>query len=241
MKNDSNQKNYSNLYKNSSFIQDIDRNVLAVRTKLKDIVFDNSKKVLDIACGVSTLSKNFSSQAYGLDINKQSIVFAKKNEIKVKFGDIEKKWSYANNSFDIVIASQIIEHLVDTDHLLRESKRVLRKNGLLIIITPNLASWFNRLLLLLGYQPFFTEVSTIDKTLGLTFTRKLTKVRKPLGHLRLFTLGALKDLVELHGFHLYQAKGLEFVFFPRYLLFLDKFFSYIPTLASNIIVVGIKK
>src|SRR3989344_5745663 len=119
--------------------------------------------------------------------------------IKAKFGDAEKKWDYPDGYFDIVIMSHIIEHVVNPDHLLSEARRVLKRKGLVIINTPNLAAWFNRILLLFGFQPFFTEVSSLDKTLGLKFTRKLTPYTNPLGHLRVFTGGALKDIMEMHG------------------------------------------
>jgi hypothetical protein len=38
-------------------------------------------------------------------------------------------------------------------------RRVLREGGYLLITTPNLASWVNRLVMLLGYQPYNCEVS----------------------------------------------------------------------------------
>jgi hypothetical protein len=48
---------------------------------------------------------------------------------------------------------------VRADHLLAEVKRDLKPDGLPIIMSPNLISWINRLLLLLEYQLFQAEVS----------------------------------------------------------------------------------
>lgn len=232
------QKYYSISYK-TRVSEDINtRSATIIRAKLNDIPFSKENRVLDVACGISTLGKMFGGHVYGFDINRESIEHAKKHGISSKFGNVEKKWNYPSHTFDIVIASHIIEHVVNPDFLLLEAKRVLKKNGILIIATPNLAAWFNRILLLLGIQPFFTEVSTRDKTLGLTFTRKFTVERNPLGHLRVFTYQALKDLLEFHKFSLISSHGMEFVPFPTPLLIIDKILSRFVSLASTYIIVA---
>lgn len=239
-----NTKNPYQQYYSKSYIDDstdrINKEwVKIVKSKL-GIPFYPNKKVLDIACGISTLGKIFSNDVYGFDINQEAVKVAQKNGIKARLGDVEKKWDYPDGCFDIVIASHIIEHVVNPDQLILEAKRVLKKNGILIVATPNLAAWFNRILLLLGFQPFFTEVSTVDKTLGLKFTRKLTQLRSPLGHLRIFTPGSLKEILELHGFRITKTAGAEFLSFPAPLLFIDRLSSHIVSLASNIIIIGKK-
>lgn len=234
------QKYYSKSYKNNATANVNDAWIKAIKPKLK-IPFSSQKKILDVACGISTLGKNFSDRVYGLDLNQEAIKIARKHGINAKVGDVEKTWNYPNEYFDIVIASHIIEHVVNPDHLILEAKRVLKKNGLFIVATPNLAAWFNRALLLLGFQPFFTEVSTIDKTLGIKFTRKLTQVRNPLGHLRIFTLDSLKDILKLYGFRISKISSTEFGSFPPIFGFIDKMISNNVSLASVIIIVGKKK
>lgn len=211
-----------------------------IRSKLKEIPFSPNIKVLDVACGISRLGKTFSNCVYGFDINQESAKFAKKNGVIFKLGNIEKKWDYPDRYFDIVIASHIIEHVVNPDFLILEAKRVLKKGGLLIICTPNIAAWFNRILLLFGIQPFFTEVSTVDKTLGLKFTRFFSASRNPLGHLRLFSSGALREILMLHGFKVIKSSGAEFVVFPRLLFLIDMLFARFTSLASTIVMVGKK-
>ena len=58
-----------------------------------------------------------------------------------------------DNSFDVIVAGDIIEHLYDTDVFMAELRRVLAPNGHLIITTPNLAWWWNRFRLLFGRLP----------------------------------------------------------------------------------------
>lgn len=240
-----NTKNPYQQYYSKSYIDDstdrINKEWIKIVKSKLPISFDPDKKVLDVACGISTLGKAFSNNVYGFDTNPEAIKIAKKNGIKATLGDVEKKWNYLDNYFDIVIASHIIEHVLNPDQLILEAKRVLKKDGLFIVATPNLGAWFNRVLLFLGLQPFFTEVSTLDKTLGLKFTRKFTSLRSPLGHLRIFTHGSLKDILELHEFKILKIAGAEFLSFPPILRLIDRFFAHIFSLASSIIIIGKKE
>jgi len=233
-------KYYSDSYTNNYLTDCISSKWTETLRSRLAIPYSPRKKILDVACGTGMLGKILSDNVYGFDLSQEAVEIAKKNGINVQLGDVERKWNFPDNYFDTVIASHIIEHMVNPDHLLLEAKRVLKKDGLLIIATPNLAAWFNRILLLLGYQPFFTEVSTLDKTLGLKFTRKFTNLRNPLGHLRLFTCRSLKDILELHGFEITKISGAEFLAFPPLLLFIDKMFTHLTPFASNIIVVAKK-
>ncbi len=234
------QQYYSRSYVSEAAFQ-VNRKSISVLTKqLKNIPFSPKNKVLDVACGVSVLGKSFGNNVYGIDSNNVAVRAARNNGIKAKRADVEKPWGYADRYFDIVIASHIIEHVVNPDHLLSEAKRVLKRNGILIVITPNLAAWFNRVLLLFGFQPFFSEVSTVDKTVGLTYFQKRGANKNPVGHLRIFTPGALQDIVELHGFQIIKTGSTEFGSFPPIITFFDKLFARIYPLAACIFIVAKK-
>ena len=60
---------------------------------------------------------------------------------------------FADESVDIVIANQILEHTKEVFWIMHEISRVLRVGGRLIVGVPNLAAFHNRILLLLGRQP----------------------------------------------------------------------------------------
>jgi ubiquinone/menaquinone biosynthesis C-methylase UbiE len=242
----SNDKIYSEYYSDKEYIElrirDAKRYVNYIRDR---ITIPSDGHILEVGCGTaefgSVLMHEYGSHVYGIDRNIVAVSIARKKGIQALKGDVEKTWPFENRKFDVVIASQIIEHIVNPDNLFTESQRVLKRNGLLIIATPNLAAWFNRVLLPLGYQPFFTEVSTIDKTLGLDFTRGLTNIRNPLGHLRCFTLRALTDMYQLYDFDVIMAKGASVSYLPRYMNLLDQFFSNFPSLATDLLVVGRRK
>jgi 2-polyprenyl-3-methyl-5-hydroxy-6-metoxy-1,4-benzoquinol methylase len=86
--------------------------------------------------------------------------------------------------FDVVLLIDVIEHLFGTDRAIAEIRKVLRKDSFLVISTPNLSSFANRLLLLFGYQPLGTEVST-HKHYGRP--KKYNLREGVAGHLRMFS------------------------------------------------------
>lgn len=239
-------EDYTEKYKDPEYIRLRALDALRLVNQLKDLkIFKKRNKTLDVGCGTgefgAAFQRNFGANVFGFDLNKLGVLKAKKNGLIARIGNIDRRWPYQNSFFDSILGVQIIEHLVETDHFLQESKRILKKNGILVLTTPNLAAWFNRIILLFGYQPFFTEVSTLDKTLGLSFTRNLTPNRKPLGHLRCFTLKSIKDILELHGFEIIKIKGSTVTYFPKYMYPLDKFFSYLPGLSTDLLIVARKK
>lgn len=70
-------------------------------------------------------------------------------------------------SFDLVVMLEVIEHIVNAEHLLAEVRRVLKPGGALVLSTPNFAWLYNRLRILIGqlshdegyHYRFFTRAS----------------------------------------------------------------------------------
>jgi len=99
--------------------------------------------VLEVGCGegygTSLLSKNV-AKIIGLDIDNKTILHAsKKYESRnciFKLYD-GKNIPYSNDTFDVVISFHVIEHIKEDLNYISEIYRVLKKNGLLIITTPN--------------------------------------------------------------------------------------------------------
>jgi 2-polyprenyl-3-methyl-5-hydroxy-6-metoxy-1,4-benzoquinol methylase len=60
-----------------------------------------------------------------------------------------------DEEFDVVVAAEVVEHIVDTEAFLDNCADVLRPGGLLILTTPNLLFGVNRLLMLFGKMPRF--------------------------------------------------------------------------------------
>lgn len=103
------------------------------------------KIILDAACGegygTDMIAKD-AHQIYGIDIDKVTIEHAQKQYIKANLeflvGSIEKL-PFEDGFFDIVVSFETIEHVDEKiqNAFLKEIKRVLKEDGLLIISTPN--------------------------------------------------------------------------------------------------------
>lgn len=59
-----------------------------------------------------------------------------------------------NDSFDAILFLEVLEHIIDEPmHVFSELHRILRSGGYLFLTTPNIATLFNRMMLLFGKQP----------------------------------------------------------------------------------------
>jgi ubiquinone/menaquinone biosynthesis C-methylase UbiE len=105
--------------------------------------FIKGKTVLDIACGSgygSSLLATSAKKVYAIDNDPSAISYAKKfynNPIsKFSLGNAQKI-GMKNNSLDVVVSFETIEHLPKPNEFLLEMRRVLRKTGILVLSTPN--------------------------------------------------------------------------------------------------------
>ena len=102
-----------------------------------------NKIVLDIASGSGYGTKLLSEKAkkvYGIDVSSDSVEYARQNyhakNVKYIVGDGESI-SLKDNSVDVVVTFETIEHIKDYKTFLQEISRVLKPDGLLLISTPN--------------------------------------------------------------------------------------------------------
>lgn len=171
-------------------------------TVFKDAGITN---LLDVGCGLGEFGRHCMRNIPGLTVKAVDV-----SDIAVK-GAISKgidayrvdvgnePLPFEAESFDGIFCGEVIEHVFDTDGLIEDLRRVLRPSvgdrlRPLILTTPNLASWYNRLFLLFGFQPLFTEVSA-RAGFGHPIPFWLNA-----GHIRLFTYRAIRQFVRHYGF-----------------------------------------
>ena len=196
------------------------------------------QRILDIACGRGTLLRRLkdalpASELRGVDIAERSVDAARALGIDAQVADVTNTLPFADGSQDCVIFGEVIEHIVDPDAALIEIARVLAIDGMLIVSTPNIASWINRVLLLFGIQPVGTETS-LHVNLGRRY-RAFGQWNTTQGHLKLFTIDALREMLGANGYIVEHVEGTTF-YPPNRFEALDVAFSAMPALASNFIV-----
>jgi SAM-dependent methyltransferase len=190
--------------------------------------------ILDVGCGdgsalATAAIQNPAHRFAGIDWSADALRQARRRGLTVVRAAVSAPGlPVADGAADVVIMSELIEHLVDPDGAVAEVRRALRPGGSLLLSTPNLAAWYNRGLLAAGIQPVFSEVS-----LRAVFGRP---GRVVAGHLRLFTRRALTEFLTASGFRCVSVAGARYHDVPRPLGALDRAFCRWPSAASILLV-----
>ena len=102
------------------------------------------KAVLDLGCGSGYGSARISKVAHsvhGVDIDEDAIRFASARYVgpNLTYSSIptDGPLPFPDESFDVVLSFQVIEHVHDDLGYLREASRILRKGGTIIVVTPD--------------------------------------------------------------------------------------------------------
>lgn len=106
-----------------------------INREIKGAAASVSGKLLDVGCGSKPYESYFSnvSSYIGLDIDVSGHPDERK---KADFFYDGTVMPFRENEFDVILCSEVIEHVFDADALLLEMARVLKPNGTLIITVP---------------------------------------------------------------------------------------------------------
>jgi SAM-dependent methyltransferase len=120
--------------------------------------------VLDAPSGQGALSRDLEHRGYTVflgDLAKDNVLY--QNGRLSQF-DIGAGWPFKNNSFDYIMCIEGIEHIENPHHVLRESFRVLRDGGYLVVTTPNIMTIKSRIrFLLYSYFDYFRNYGPVPK------------------------------------------------------------------------------
>ncbi len=97
-------------------------------------------KVLDVACGTGSILRELRKRGYGdlhaLEISSYAVSRLASEGIHSRRGKLPRI-AFASCEFDVVIASQILEHIVRRTLLVKEIRRVLKPGGRAFIFVPD--------------------------------------------------------------------------------------------------------
>jgi len=101
-------------------------------------------RVLDIGCGGGLLSEPMSrlgASVVGIDASEKNIevakLHAKKSKLKIDYKVASPEKLKTKVKFDVILNMEIVEHVEDIHFFIKESSKLLRKNGIMFIATLN--------------------------------------------------------------------------------------------------------
>jgi SAM-dependent methyltransferase len=110
------------------------------------------RRVLDLGCRSGALTSAYleGNEVVGVDIEPEALAQAATLGIETRLADVEEGLPFAAESFDVVVAGELVEHVRDPGALVVEARRVLRPGGTFVASVPNFYRLKNRLAFLAG-------------------------------------------------------------------------------------------
>ena len=153
-------------------------------------------RVLDLGCGdgamLDHLQRTRGCTGYGIEIDDANVLACVKRGVNVIQLNLDEGLAlFGDQSFDVVLQIDTLQHLRNAETMLRETARVGRMG---IVAFPNFAHWPNRLSVLLGRMPV---------------TRRLPYQWYDTPNIRVGTLADFDALARKNGLLIQDAFGLE--------------------------------
>ena len=153
-------------------------------------------RVLDLGCGdgamLDHLQRTRGCTGYGIEIDDANVLACVKRGVNVIQLNLDEGLAlFGDQSFDVVLQIDTLQHLRNAETMLRETARVGRIG---IVAFPNFAHWPNRLSVLRGRMPV---------------TRRLPYQWYDTPNIRVGTLADFDALARKNGLLIQDAFGLE--------------------------------
>ncbi len=149
-------------------------------------LIDCGSHVLDVGCGGGQLGSAIKGKGClvdGMDLKLDRLGSRSECYRNLYKVDVERlDFKDHREAYDVVVFSDVLEHLQHPGSILENAKLILRKTGKVIVFLPNVAYFSNRLNLLSGNWDYQDE-GILDRT-----------------HLRFYTLSTAANLIETAGY-----------------------------------------
>ncbi|HEX7884492.1 MAG TPA: class I SAM-dependent methyltransferase [Phenylobacterium sp.] len=162
-------------------------------------------RVLDVGCGAGALTlrttRDKNNVVVGVEPDATRADVARSRGLDVVWGALDDRFVEAQKPFDVILFSDVIEHVAAPSQILALATRILARDGSIIASVPNVAHWTVRLRLLFGRFDY-TSVGIMDAT-----------------HLRWFTQRSLRRLFEACGLQVTDVTVAAGTWMPEYARF----------------------
>ena len=158
----------------------------------------------------------------GVEWHRETV--AQAQGLDVRHGDLNEPLAFATDTFRCVIGLSVLEHLLKPCAFLRECHRVLQPGGTLIILTPNISTYFTAALILAGRMPSsgpdpdsvqLLEREELFRVSNLQFSRKDDSDTPQHRHLVVFSFLVLRRYLRMLGFRSVRGHGFGLYPFPN--------------------------
>jgi SAM-dependent methyltransferase len=123
---------------------DDDRHLHLSRYELARELFQSDWDCLDAACGSgygAAFLVEKTRSVCGIDVNESAIEYARtrysKPNLTYRCADLQRELPFADESFDAITSFETLEHVKKQEHMLSEFRRVLKRDGILIMSSPD--------------------------------------------------------------------------------------------------------
>ena len=187
-------------------------------------------RVLD--CGSSSgheREATFGDQAgrcyLGLEWSREAVSEGRARGLEIQQADLNAPLPVESGSQDCVIAYSVVEHLYKPCAFLKECHRVLASNGTLVVLTPNISTYFTVLQLLLGRMPSSGPHPDSIQLIDSDAPTKVSDVERDdmdsdtpqHRHLVVFSFRSLRRFLTTIGFTVVQARVFGYYPLPQWL------------------------
>lgn len=126
----------------------------------KHILSGDTRHILDVGAGHGAFSRRLHEDGFHVsacDFNPDHFYL---DGVECKYADITRELPYGDETFDVVVLIEVMEHIHDHATIFKECHRVLKKSGIMFFSTPNIMSLKSRIRFL--YTGFFYAFKPLD-------------------------------------------------------------------------------